>query len=504
MKYTKKLLSLVLVLVLALALAVPGMAADITITNYKEDETYTAYKIFNYTKSGDGNNYAYTMDADSLWKNVVEDFKVDTTGALDLEDGTQVFTTAAVPGDTSKLRVNVASVFTADATKEAAAAAFAEYLSTRIPSNAIGVENNGSVISGLAAGYYFVDTSLGSLCSLFNSDSSQQLTEKNDVPDSDKKADKDTAAVGEEVTFTITVSKLKGADEAITVHDKMTAGLTFGGANSIAVYKGNADGYVESGKVENLTTNYVVKTTDLCSDTDNCGTFELTFTKDYVSSLADTDYLYIVYTAVVNTNAMLDGDSSNTAYLTYNKQTSTPDTPHIYTYKFPVYKYTGNLEGENTGLPGAVFTLSKNANGSNPIAFVATDDGYRVATKAEIEVAGEDNQTTTALTTPEGGRMILAGLAAGTYYLTETTAPAGYNLLTGAIKVEIIAGTGAAYTIEQNDILTSTVNVLNESGSILPSTGGMGTTIFYTLGGVLVVGAAILLVTKKRVHDVEG
>lgn len=503
MKYTKKLLSLVLVLVLALALAVPGLAAEITITNYKDGETYTAYKIFGYTSSG--TNYAYTMDATNVaLKNIVEGFKVDEDGDLATVGGTQVFTTATIPGDSSKLRVNVADVFTAEATKEAAATAFAKYLSPLIANADIeGVENNGNKILNLDAGYYFVDTSLGSLCSLFNAGSSQPLTEKNEVPDSDKEADKSTAAVGEEVTFTITVSKLKGADEAITVHDKMTTGLTFGGADSIAVYKGNASGYEESGKVENLTTNYVVKTTDLCDDTDNCGTFELTFTKDYVSSLADTDYLYIVYTAVVNTNAMVDGDSYNTAYLTYNKQTSTPDTPHIYTYKFPVYKYTGNLEGENTGLPGAVFTLSTSPDGSNPIAFVATDGGYRVATKAEIGVAEESNQTTTALTTPESGRMILDGLAAGTYYLTETTAPAGYNLLTDAIKVEIIAGEGAAYTIEQNDVVTSTVNVLNESGSILPSTGGMGTTIFYTLGGVLVVGAAILLVTKKRVHDVE-
>ena len=502
MKYTKKLFALTVALILALALALPAMAAEITITDYKEGETYTAYKIFNYTKSGE--NYAYTMDAGSVWKTVVEGFKVNAAGALDLSSGTQVFTTAAVSGDATKLRVNVASVFTADATKEAAAAAFAEYLSTRIPGDATGVTNNGSTITGLAAGYYFVDTSLGSLCSLFNSDSSQQLKEKNDVPDSDKEADKTNAAVGEEVTFTITVKNLKGADNAITVHDKMTDGLTFGGADSITVYKGGVDGYEETDTVQNVAANYAVKTEDLCEDTTNCGTFELTFTKDYVSSLADTDYLYIVYTAVVNTNAMTDGDSSNTAYLTYNKQTSTPDTPHIYTYKFPVYKYTGTLgDADETGLAGAVFTLSKNEDGSDPIAFVATDDGYRVATQAEIDVV-DGNTTTTALTTPEGGHMVLNGLAAGTYYLTETAAPAGYNLVTGAIKVEIIPGEGAAYTIEQDDDQTSAVNVLNESGTILPSTGGIGTTIFYTMGGLLVVGAAVLLVTKKRVHDMEA
>lgn len=501
-KTLSKLFAMALALIMVMALTVPAFAADITITNYKEGETYTAYKIFNYTKSGE--NYAYTMDANSVWKTVVEGFKVDVAGALDLESGTQVFTTAAVSGDATKLRVNVESVFTADATKEAAAAAFAEYLSTRIPSGATGVTNTGDTISGLEAGYYFVDTSLGSLCSLFNSDSSQALKEKNEVPDSDKEADKTNAAVGEEVTFTITVKNLKGADNAITVHDKMTAGLTFGGADSITVYKGDIDGYEETDKVENDAKNYAVKTEDLCEDTTNCGTFELTFTKEYVSSLADTDYLYIVYTAVVNTNAMINGDSSNTAYLTYNKQTSTPDTPHIYTYKFPVYKYTGTLDGaDETGLPGAVFTLSKNADGSDPIAFVATSEGYRIATQAEIDVV-VGNTTTTALTTPEGGRMVLNGLAAGTYYLTETAAPAGYNLVTGAIKVEIIPGVGAEYTIEQDDVQTSAVNVLNESGTVLPSTGGMGTTLFYTIGGVLVVCAGVLLVTKKRMNNMEG
>ena len=111
------------------------------------------------------------------------------------------------------------------------------------------------------------------------------------------------------------------------------------------------------------------------------------------------------------------------------------------------------------------------------------------------------------------GEVTIDGLATGTYYLTETKAPDGYNKLTEPVTVIITAITDAENnTTDNNNVMDKadgnpltdkTLKVANLSGGLLPSTGGIGTTIFYVVGGVLVVGAAILLMTRKRVRDEE-
>lgn len=512
MKYTKKLLSLVLVLVLALALAVPGFAAGIKVVGATKGETYKVYKIFDVTKADgatDKNGYAYKISTtDEWWDDILKYMNGDIEGTSQVEKNPEGKYIGEGITLTSTTTPNVYNVTVDTGTFDAAdfAEALAKVMDGKTPANGAAgtVASDINMVEGTLtievedAGYYFVDTSLGSLCSLLTSDQTITLVEKNDVPQLVKTADKTTASIGDEVTFTIKVSNIKeGTDKDITVHDKMSSGLV--APTGVTVYKGDSDDYTEAGKVDSK--NYEFKTSDLCSDKTNCGTFEVVLKQDYVDDLTATDVLYIVYKATVNSTTLATSEAgytnSNTAYLTYSNQSSTPSTVKVYTYEFPVYKYTGKLGAGDTGLADAVFTLSKNNDGSNPISFMSTDDGYRVATKGE---AG----STTSLKTPTGGHMTLDGLAAGTYYLTETAAPAGYNLLTAPVKVVIDSGTDDAYTIAQDELGTiDTVNVQNNSGSVLPSTGGMGTTIFYTLGGVLVVGAAILLVTKKRVHDVE-
>ena len=96
----------------------------------------------------------------------------------------------------------------------------------------------------------------------------------------------------------------------------------------------------------------------------------------------------------------------------------------------------------------------------------------------------------------------------GTYYLQEIKAPDGYNTLDKPVKVEITATyddngniTTNATPNEQNNHYEVTSTITNNKGTVLPSTGGIGTTIFYVVGGLLMVGAAILLITKKRMHN---
>lgn len=146
-------------------------------------------------------------------------------------------------------------------------------------------------------------------------------------------------------------------------------------------------------------------------------------------------------------------------------------------------------------LNGAKFELHDAQTAGNKIDLVKVSDGvYRVATATE---KGAEGFTSAVI---EAGKATVKGLDAGTtYWLEETEAPAGYNKLAGRVEVKI-----------ENTNLTTTmtgdtwaqgnggVQITNNSGALLPSTGGMGTTIFYVLGSVLVLGAVVLLVTKKR------
>ena len=166
-----------------------------------------------------------------------------------------------------------------------------------------------------------------------------------------------------------------------------------------------------------------------------------------------------------------------------------------YTWQVDVFKYTKNGEKE-VALKDAEFILYRE-----------TSEGKEYAVVANGKLTGwtKNEGDATKLVTPANGKFSIAGLDAGTYYLKETKAPAGYNLLKDPIKVVITASidetthAGTA-TITYNETYTGEVKVENNTGTELPSTGGMGTTIFYVLGGVLMAGAFVLLVVRKRMR----
>ena len=145
-------------------------------------------------------------------------------------------------------------------------------------------------------------------------------------------------------------------------------------------------------------------------------------------------------------------------------------------------------------MDGAEFKLYSNEDlaDEHEIKVVKDGNNYRVATAEEI--AADPKVVVNVI---EAGHVNIKGLAAGTYYLVETKAPAGYNKLKEAVKVEI-----EDLDEDDNDLLSTVtakeVSVENKAGVELPATGGIGTTIFYVVGGVLVVAAGVLLVVKKR------
>ena len=375
----------------------------------------------------------------------------------------------------AKLAQVEAAKMTADATATAPAAAEGAKYST-------------VQFTGLKLGYYLVDTTLGTLCALDTTNPDVEMYEKNQAPTNVKTVEEDStgnygekndADIGQTVNFKSTITAQAGAENYV-FHDTMSAGLTYTGVTGITLNDATVDA-----------SNYTVVTEGLA---DNC-TFEVRFTQAFCDTLKANDQIVISYTATLNENAVIAGDGNpNTSKVSYGDSSNTKYTPDsqtkTYTWDVDVFKYTMNGENE-TALVGATFTLSKNADGSNPIALVSEGNNvYRVAKTGETG-------TVTEITTDTTGKFTIKGLDADTYYLTETAAPAGYNKLAGPVTI-VIGENGVVNGTTEAPQGVDEVKVLNQSGTELPSTGGIGTTIFYVLGGVLAVGAVALLIAKRR------
>lgn len=259
----------------------------------------------------------------------------------------------------------------------------------------------------------------------------------------------------------------------------MSAGLSFN-ADSVVVKVGDTTVAAE---------NYEVVTEGL---TDDC-TFEIKFTQAYLDSLAEDTDIVVEYTAVLNENAEIyTTANTNDTYLSYGDASKTEEShTDTYTYKFDLVK----TDKDKKVLTGAEFKLYDAETDGNEIALVKEADGiYRVAT-AEEKAA--DSFTAAVI---EAGKVTIKGLDAGTYYLEETKAPEGFNVIKDRQKVVIFKDSTLEATLdaEGTTYVSGGVQVINRTGSLLPSTGGIGTTIFYIVGGLLVVAAAILLITKRR------
>ena len=336
---------------------------------------------------------------------------------------------------------------------------------------------------GLPLGYYLVKTTTGSLCSLNTTTPHVYITDKNGVPTVEKKVkklnewvDKNSAYIGDKVEFKTTITAQQGAQNYV-LHDKMTEGLTFN--NDINVKLNNSVSYLTKG------TDYEL----VDPRTDGC-TFEIKFQKDFLKTLRANDTITVTYTATLNDKAVIEGVGTNETELEYgNKNRTEKSETKTYTYGFNVFKYTGTEKP----LKGARFSLytEESCDNDNAIKFSNTGNVYRY----------DENGAITILESPEGGRFTVEGLKAGDYWLKETKAPDGYNKLKDPIKVtitqldngnkQISIGAGGTYG-------NGEVKVQNNTGSLLPSTGGMGTTLIYLVGAALVLGSGIVLATKKN------
>ena len=516
MRHIKKLASLLLALVMALSLAVTAFADEsttysITINNSTAGHTYEAYQIF----TGD---LATNEAGNKVLSNIVWGSGVSEAGQTALGD-------AAAKAETLKT----------EADAKAFAKAVAPYLTTAAGS-ANTVTDGKYVISGLAAGYYLVKDQDGSL--IGDNDSYTEYiiqvvgnvtaTPKSDVPEVQKKVkdindstdttktdwqDSADYDIGDSIPFQLKATLADNVSSYTTYkvvfHDTLSKGLTYN--NDAKVY------------IDGTETNGFTVTATVNAD----GTTTLTVSCDDVKALGagNSSVITVEYTAKLNENAVLgSAGNPNEVYLEYsnnpnkseNGDNETGETPKdvviVFTYKTIINK----VDSENKPLTGAAFKLEKLIKGKDGAADTWT-------TVKEFTV----DETTTSFT--------FSGLDDGQYKLTETKTPVGYNTIdpiyfvieathdetadaptlktlnayltdaNGNKQTEMKDGESVNIDLGTVDLTAGsiTTTVVNKSGSELPSTGGIGTTIFYVLGGVLVLAAVVLLVTKKRMSGAE-
>lgn len=466
MKTMRKLFRVLLALAMTLALAVPAFAAEttgsITITNPQGDHTYTAYKIFDVTYSGD--NYSYTISDTDTAFNTVKAYADVAANGLNL----------TAVADTGKYNVSSSAGFSA--------ASFAQYLKTKADSLGTGTafieDGNTMKASGLALGYYFVSSTSGTVCELATA-KDIQIRDKNEVPEIKKDVDDNdrTVEIGQKLTYTITgkVPSTKGYDEfTYQVTDTMTEGLTYN--KDVKVTIGGTD-VTAAATITNSENGFVASV--------NMMHYQDQIDKPVV----------ITYTATVNEKAIQSDKETNTATLKYSNNPADKNSfekssveVEVFSFNIVINKYaTGN---ENTKLEGAKFVLKNN-------------DGkyYKCDTATKAVSWVDDKSAATEVSTDANGAARFDGLQAGTYSLEETVAPAGYNQLTKDITIVLDKNgsatiDGAASAPGADHSLTT--GVANSTGTVLPETGGTGIVIFVALGALAVICSGVFLVTNKR------
>lgn len=501
MKLIKKIAAIMFAFIMVFSLSTNVKAergvntsqGSITVSNVKNDETYKIYRIldldsYNYpTENPGGGNYSYTYKQGD--KNAAE-----WKSFIDANTGNGKYF--------KKTGSTVSNYFTAnDGVKgEDIAKAALQYVNENgiEPDDSYKATADGTyTFNNLPLGYYLVESSVSALCSLDTTNPNQTITVKYDEPTVTKKiidteglVSNTTAKIGDPITYMVTIPVKKGATNYV-FYDELETGLKYyknpaaGNKFSVAVDSTQAHTNGTQGVDYTLTLNA------------NENAFTIKFEDSFLQKINVGEDITLTYIAIVTKDAPMNTAINNTACLKYgNNQETTESTTSVYTYNIPVYKYTGEDENK-TALAGATFRLYRGEKAEGNL--LKFDEKNNDAYKNDAYKYNKSGSVM-ELVSDTNGNININGLSAGTYILEETKAPEGYNKLEKTIKVVVTKGEDGKPVIHVDDNTTSVekVEVKNNTGSLLPSTGGMGTTLIYLVGGALVLGSGFVLANKKR------
>lgn len=512
MKLMKRILAIVCTFVMIISMATGVNAVDntsaaaatqpkgsITLENAVVGDEYKVYKILTLESYVKDKAYSYKRNGDG-WDKFIN--STQGTQFFESNENGYVKLKSTADNDTAARKIAIYAIGFAQANRD-----------TVTPTKTVRAEATSKtettkvVFNDLELGYYVVESTSGTACAITTTDPDATIKDKHDNPSVNKIIEhggvvKDnhkmnSVNLGETVYFETTINVKPGAKNYV-LHDTMDSNL-----ENFFVYevycnlpnsKNQNTSLATTGAENEKMVNVRPGAFNSEKPTDGC-TFELSFTNLFYTTYrqqidrGELTKIYVKYYATVGDKAPINTAMKNTTYLTYgenNLETDKSET-ETYTYGIPVFKYTGT----NTPLADAKFILSKveNATEADAIKFTSNGAFYRYT----IDQTNGGGNTT--LVSPTEGRFEIQGLEAGTYYLKETEAPKGYNKIQKSIKIEILEDGSIKV---DNNAITGDVRVQNNTGSILPSTGGMGTTLIYVVGSILVLASGIVLFSKRK------